>query len=267
MARPRINSTVATTEPQTVEQPKSNQNVNEEKYQGFVTSDGEFDWDGYEATCIKTRKKGNPNVKTQNGDKVYSWESYAQSFYDRLADSTSDDNFIPSIEVGKTYEGKIIGVNEYWCSVDIDYREMIYVRIDKEPSDYRDVVPGQSTSVLITDIPEEQGHITGSISGGVKQKIFMDIRNSIEEGNSAYIGTVISMISNGGYIVEIQGVECFMPGSVAGINKLHDFTSIIGEIGGHELFVLLVVEALRSQKTILIMIAELGAHLWSNLLL
>ena len=35
------------------------------------------------------------------------------------------------------------------------------------------------------------------------------------------------MIQNGGYIVSIQGVECFMPGSLAGINKLVDFESII----------------------------------------
>jgi len=27
----------------------------------------------------------------------------------------------------------------------------------------------------------------------------------------------------------IQGIECFMPGSLAGINKLHDFSSIIGK--------------------------------------
>ena len=36
------------------------------------------------------------------------------------------------------------------------------------------------------------------------------------------------MIENGGYMVNIQGIDCFMPGSLAGINKLHDFSSIIG---------------------------------------
>jgi small subunit ribosomal protein S1 len=36
------------------------------------------------------------------------------------------------------------------------------------------------------------------------------------------------MISGGGYVINVQGVDCFMPGSLAGINKLHDFSSIIG---------------------------------------
>ena len=42
----------------------------------------------------------------------------------------------------------------------------------------------------------------------------------------AYKGYVKSLIPGGGYIVEIQGVECFMPGSLAGINKLYDYTDI-----------------------------------------
>ena len=37
------------------------------------------------------------------------------------------------------------------------------------------------------------------------------------------------MIENGGYVVNVQGINCFMPGSLAGINKLSDFSSIIGE--------------------------------------
>ena len=37
------------------------------------------------------------------------------------------------------------------------------------------------------------------------------------------------MIENGGYVVNVQGINCFMPGSLAGINKLSDFGSIVGE--------------------------------------
>lgn len=52
---------------------------------------------------------------------------------------------------------------------------------------------------------------------------------SIETGTTAYEGTVSHMIPGGGYIVMIQGIECFMPGSLAGINKLADFESIVGD--------------------------------------
>ena len=56
----------------------------------------------------------------------------------------------------------------------------------------------------------------------------MDLREAVETGGTAWIGKVTHMIENGGYMVAVQGIECFMPGSLAGINKLHDFSSIIG---------------------------------------
>jgi small subunit ribosomal protein S1 len=81
--------------------------------------------------------------------------------------------------------------------------------------------------VLITTY-RPGSHVIGSISGGVKQKTFMDLRDGVEKGDTAWVGTVVNMIENGGYIVNVQGIDCFMPGSLAGINKLHDFSSIIG---------------------------------------
>jgi small subunit ribosomal protein S1 len=57
----------------------------------------------------------------------------------------------------------------------------------------------------------------------------MDLRDAIEEGRTAWIGKVDNMIENGGYTVSVQGIKCFMPGSLAGINKLSNFESIIGE--------------------------------------
>ena len=58
--------------------------------------------------------------------------------------------------------------------------------------------------------------------------VVSDIMSSIEGGTTAYVGTISEMIPGGGYIVNIQGVDCFMPGSLAGINKLADFESIVG---------------------------------------
>ena len=70
--------------------------------------------------------------------------------------------------------------------------------------------------------------MVGSVTAGLKTKVVREIVESINEGNTAYSGTVIKMIPGGGYIVQVQGVDCFMPGSLAGVNKLHDFESIIG---------------------------------------
>jgi hypothetical protein len=64
--------------------------------------------------------------------------------------------------------------------------------------------PGETTSVLITTY-RPGSHVIGSISGGVKQKTFMDLRDGVEKGDTAWVGTVVNMIENGGYIVNVQG--------------------------------------------------------------
>ena len=190
----------------------------------FYDENGEFLWDAYESTCPSHTRKPNPHIKTQNGDKVYSREPYAQEMYDILSEHSPEIK--PQLHVGEIHTGYIYGMDPHWITVDIGYRESVYVKTSKESEEVRALLPGDETAVLIT---ETKGTLTGSITGGVKQKTFMDLRQGIEEGNTAWIGTVKNMIENGGYIVKVQGIDCFMPGSLAGINKLSDFSSIVGE--------------------------------------
>lgn len=194
----------------------------------FFDEAGEFDWDAFEATCPSRTRKPNPHIKTQNGDKVFSREVYAQEMYDILsAHDESLGNVITILNPGEIHEGKIYAVSSEFISVDIGYRELIYVKYDKEPTDVQSLKPGDETAVLITQL-SKNSHVLGSINGGVKHKVFMDLREAVESGGTAWVGTVTHMIENGGYMVLVQGIECFMPGSLAGINKLHDFGSIIG---------------------------------------
>ena len=194
----------------------------------YYDADGNFMWDAYEATCPSKTRKPNPHIKTRNGDKVYSRESYAQEMYDILTEFDSrNGELLPTLAVGEIHEGQIYGVSTEFISVDVGYRELIYVKYDKEPAEFQALKPGDTTAVLITQLTKNS-HILGSISGGVKQKVFMDLREAVETGGTAWVGRVTHMIENGGYMVNVQGIECFMPGSLAGINKLHDFSSIIG---------------------------------------
>jgi len=190
----------------------------------FYDESGEFLWDAYESTCPTRYRKPNPHIKTRDGDKVYSREPYAQELYDKICDHSVDIK--PELFEGEIHEGVIYAVDQNFITIDISYRELVYVKANKESEEVRQLRPGDETAVLIT---ETKGTLTGTITGGVKHKTFMDLRGAIEEGNTAWIGQVKNMIENGGYIVRVQGVDCFMPGSLAGINKLSDFSSIIGE--------------------------------------
>lgn len=201
--------------------------------QGDTTEDyydenGVFMWDAYEASCPSKTRKPNPHIKTRNGDKVYSREAYAQQMYDMLtAFEDGNGELVAAVNVGEIHTGTVYAISSSFISVDIGYRELVYVKYEKEPASVQALKPGEETAVLITSF-DYNSHVTGSINGGVKHKVFMDLREAVEEGGTAWVGKVTHMIENGGYMVNIQGVDCFMPGSLAGINKLHDFSSIIG---------------------------------------
>lgn len=201
----------------------------EVKVENWLNSVGDFDWQAYEASCVSHVRKANPHVKTQNGDRVFSRESYAQKLYEVYIGSKEQVH--SELEAGEIVDGKIFAITSDWISVDVNYRELVYVKTSKEPryiiEDYR---VGDQVSVLInTSIGNELGHVSGSISGGMKQRIFSELQNGIESADTAWVGNVTALIENGGYVVNIQGVDCFMPGSLAGINKLHDFNSIVGQ--------------------------------------
>jgi len=193
----------------------------------YLDDDGNFMWDAYEATCISSARKINPHIKTKAGERVYSKESYAQSFYGILNEFEIDQKIKTKIDVGQIYDGIVYATTPETISIDIGYRELVYVQSNKEPNEYRDIEVGEEVAVLITNT--DNSYVSGSISGGIKQKIFMDLRAGVESGDTAWVGKVSHMIENGGYIVNIHGIECFMPGSLAGINKLVNFESIVGK--------------------------------------
>lgn len=187
-----------------------------------------FDWDAYEADCPSNARKVNKHIKSRKGHKVFSKEPYAQELYDLMEGSLMKNNVVFSVNAGENHKGTVYSVDTEWASIDIGHKEMIYVNMAKEGEVSKSrLIPGEEVSVEITADRTSRGFIVGSVEAGIKAAVLRDILSSIEKGGVAYSGKVTGMIPNGGYFVNIQGVDCFMPGSLAGINKLVDFESIL----------------------------------------
>jgi len=195
----------------------------------FILPNGEFDWDGYES-YHNTKLRVNKKVKTAGQKEiVYCHEPYAQDMYNMMSDVKFHET-MAELTVNAIETGKIYTMSERWATVDIGYREMLYIDLSREDREVlEELRPGDEVSVkVLSDKTNTKEYATASISEGTKQRVFAELRVAAEEGGTAYLGTVKEMIPGGGYIVNVQGINCFMPGSLAGINKLHDFTSIVG---------------------------------------
>ena len=203
------------------------QKTNTQKQTLSVVGDPEFDWDAHAEDCPSRIRKGNPHVKVAKGVKVYSQSKNAQQLYDLYAGSFN--TMVPDISVGDKLTGKIWANDGKWATIDVGYREFIYIDIEKEAPTFREmIVKDRELSVKVIATHKERGFVVGSVTEGTKQAIFNELLEAAKEENTAYVGKVNQMIPGGGYMVTVQGIECFMPGSLAGINKLANFESIIG---------------------------------------
>ena len=195
----------------------------------WFDKNGNFDWEGYEATCPKVLRQPNPHVKVKDpSHKVFCREPYAQEMYNKLIGHIEEYDKVTHIYTGHSYPGKVYSINGNTMTIDIGYRQLVFVNLEKEDEEYQNLKQGEDASVIITsDLENESKHITGSISAGMRQQTFTEMHNAIETQDTAWVGKVKRMMEDAGYMVNVKGIDCFMPGSLAGINKLHDFKSVL----------------------------------------
>jgi ribosomal protein S1 len=107
------------------------------------------------------------------------------------------------------------------------------VRIEDKPNEakyLKNCNTGDEVDVLITEINHGQYFIKGSIASLYESRAHENLK-SLEEGES--VTAYVRALNPAGYDVEITngGVTLpgFMPNTLAGINKLYDPTSIVGD--------------------------------------
>ena len=199
------------------------------KNEDFFDADGNFDWEGYEATCPKVLRSPNPHIKVKDPQhRVFCREPYAQEMYNKMIGHMEENDIISIIRQGSAYTGKVYSTSGDVATVDIGYRQLVFINLEKEDDNFKNITIGDEVEVTITSNPEDDSkNLTGSISEGMRRKVFTEMHSAIEKQDSAWLGNVKKMMEDAGYMVSIKGVDCFMPGSLAGINKLHDFSTVL----------------------------------------
>jgi len=197
-----------------------------------ITKSGllDFDWDAHVSDCPSSFRRPNTHVKSPEGVVVYSRAPYAQELCDLMERFETASPRVFNVIIGETHTGDVYSVDSEWASIDIGHREMVYVDMSKENQISKDIlIPGANLTVeIVADrMSNSRGFIVGSVEAGIRAAALREMLEATEEQNVAYIGTVTGMIPNGGYFVDVQGIDCFMPGSLAGINKLVDFESVV----------------------------------------
>ena len=181
----------------------------------------EFNW------SISGKFKPNSKIKSLTGAKVYCQESYAEELHDKyestyhLLDGGSKD-----LVEGSVYKCKIMDVYSDKALAQTGSGQTIYIDLKKELKDATKLGIDGITFNIDEDINARVRKVNGSFNGSVVEYYIHTLRaelfDQIKKENSAYPVKIIS-VNKGGYIADLSGIKCFLPGSLAAANKITDF--------------------------------------------
>lgn len=173
----------------------------------------------------------NVNVKTKNAKhKVFCQDPSAQEQYNLLSKSLDDIGKDPKRgDVAEATVTKIDGVNIY-AETDSGQQFVLDAR-KEELLMSNDVIIGRRIPISVEGIENRSGY---SIGSGIKawlkvtrDELLATLKDTSSQ--SAYPGYIESAQIGAGFVVNIAGLKCFMPGSHAGANKLENYDQLVGQ--------------------------------------
>lgn len=186
-----------------------------------------FDW------TLPNKRAANNKVKSPEGIVVYSHEYYAQELIKLMfsGDTQRFDSIGKDLEEGNVYICRITNISETQALAQTATGQSIYIDIKKELKDAERLGIENIQFNIGSDIKATVRKIGGGYMGSVvdyyMQSIRVELFEQIKEGKHAYRAK-IEEINKGGYICNISGIKCFLPGSLAAANRITDFESYIG---------------------------------------
>ena len=126
---------------------------------------------------------------------------------------------------GSIVTGKVLEVRSNEVLVDIGYKSEGVIS-GHEFEDITQVKPGDQLEVLLAEMEDENGMVVLSKQRADQKIMWVKIANTCKEG-SVVQGVVKSRV-RGGLIVDINGVEAFLPGSQVDVMPVHNTDGYMG---------------------------------------
>jgi ribosomal protein S1 len=196
-------------------------------YQEFENE--EFSWDN--PNGFKPNKK----IKNNHGMTVYCHADYAQELvdaYTKYSEGMDWNNLTKDLVDGRMYPCKVVALTEDEAFAQTDSGQTIYIDLKKEKKD-SDKLNIEGIDFRIGNRIEahvrktNKGYL-GSVVENYVRSLKAELFDQIKKETTAY-KVRIESINKGGYLVDLCGIKCFMPGSLAAANKITDFESFIGK--------------------------------------
>ncbi len=176
--------------------------IDEIKSNTWVTPEGDFDWDNDD--------KGFGNYSDEERAKLE--EQYAGTFN--------------SVNKGEIVEGIVVSINNKDVVLNIGFKSDGLVSLS-EFRDTPDLQVGDKVDVFVESQEDVNGQLVLSRKRAKTQKSWESINEALE--NDTIITGFVKSRTKGGLIVDIKGVEAFLPGSQIDIKPIRDYDIYVGK--------------------------------------
>jgi len=172
------------------------------------------------ATDAQKKSADKKAFNTLDDEEGYSSEEFAQLA--NLYEETLSD-FVS----GEVVTGKVLAINEKEVAVDIGFKSEGVIPID-EFDDPSTIQVGQDLQVFIDDIEDPDGMLVLSKKKADFMRIWDLVNQSYDRGEIVR-GKCVRRIK-GGIVVDLSGVDAFLPGSQIDVRPIRDFDALIGQM-------------------------------------
>jgi small subunit ribosomal protein S1 len=194
--------TAPTAEQETIESEADSISIEDIKSQIKTTPDADFDWDADE------KKFGNySDSDREKMEKLY-------------------DGTFSSITKGEIITGTVVNVNSKDVVLNVGFKSDGLVSVS-EFRDTPDLKIGDTVEVFVESQEDANGQLVLSRKRAKTQKSWERINSALD--NDEIITGFVKSRTKGGLIVDIMGVEAFLPGSQIDIKPIRDYDVYVGK--------------------------------------
>lgn len=176
--------------------------IQEQTFQTAPSSHDDFDW----------------SVDKRN---VASYNKEAREKFEQIYDST-----FKSIEESELLQGTIVGLTKTDAIINIGFKSDGLVSLN-EFRDHPDVKIGEEIEVMVVEKEDRNGHLHLSRKMARAARAWQQIVDFYKTGE-VVTGTITSK-TKGGLIVDVHGLETFLPGSQIDVKPVTDYDQYVGK--------------------------------------
>ncbi len=153
-------------------------------------------------------------------DEEYSPDEFATMM--QMYDSTMGD-----IKEGEIVKGKVMGVTHDVVIVDVGFKSEGVIALDEFPQPLN-ISVGEEIEVFLDAVEDQNGQLILSKQKADFLRVWDHIREAYDEG-AIIEGKLVKRIK-GGMVVDLFGVDAFLPGSQIALRQVPDFDSLISQM-------------------------------------